>query len=270
MLPCRMVAAQERVAALLAAPAFPIDEMVRGGTHKVERVADGDTVTLASGRDVRMVGMQAPKLPLGRPGYAAWPLAQAAKAELERLVAGQTVTLYFGGRDMDRYGRWLAHLVRSDGLWLQAAMLEAGLARVYTFSDNRSGIAALLAAEARARAARRGIWAHPFYQVRTPKALEAEPQAFVDTFQIVRGVVDSTGDAGGRIFINFGGDWSTDFTAVIGRGARRRYGNAFRIESLRGTPIELRGWVTLKNGPSIDITHPEQIVYYPTDHGPEE
>lgn len=242
---------------------FPIETMVAGGRHAVSNVVDGDTVTLKSRRDVRMVGTQAPKLPLGRANFKAWPLGDAAKDHLETLADGQDVTLYFGGREVDRHNRWLAHMVREDGLWLQGAMLEAGYARVYTFPDNRGGIRAMLQAEAIGRARKRGIWTHPYYKVRSPEELEAAGGDFLNTYQIVRGRVISTGEAGGRIFINFGGDWSTDFTAVIERGAQRRYRDAdeFDRDKLDGARIELRGWIESNNGPSVDITHPEQIVF---------
>lgn len=242
---------------------FPVETMVEGGVHAVIEVVDGDTVTLKTGRDVRMVGTQSPKLPLGRPNFEAWPLGGAAKSYLASLADGEKVTLYFGGREVDRHNRWLAHIVRSDGLWLQGAMLEAGYARVYTFPDNRSGIRAMLEAEAIARDMKSGIWTHPYYAIRTPQELEAAPAEFENTFQIVQGRVTGTGEAGGRVFINFSNDWSTDFTAVIGRSALRRYANAAEFDraSLEGQKIELRGWIERNNGPSLDITHPEQIVY---------
>ena len=47
---------------------------------KVVEVIDGDTVALDGGAQVRLVGLQAPKLPLGRPGFKTWPLAEAAAA----------------------------------------------------------------------------------------------------------------------------------------------------------------------------------------------
>ncbi|MEM6832442.1 MAG: thermonuclease family protein [Pseudomonadota bacterium] len=246
-----------------AGVSLPMDVLVVGARHKVRTVVDGDTITLATGKDVRMVGTQAPKLPLGRPNFEAWPLGDAAKDYLATLVDGQGVTLYFGGLEEDRHGRWLAHLVRDDGLWLQGAMLEAGFARVYTFPDNRSAVNALLAAEAVARRENKGIWRHPYYAIRTPKEMEADPDAFVDSFQIVRGRVDGTGDAGGRLFINFGGDWSTDFTAVAARGARRKFADApqFDRDRLEGSLVEIRGWVEARQGPSIELTHPEQLVY---------
>lgn len=242
---------------------FPIDDLVRGGRYRVRDIVDGDTVTLDTGKDVRMVGTQAPKLPLGRKGFEAWPLSDAARDCLLRLADGQDVTLYYGGLEEDRYGRWLAHLVRADGLWLQGAMLEAGYARVYTFPDNRSAIDAMLAAEAVARRAKKGIWNHPFYAIRSPKDLETAPETFEDTYQIVRGRVESTGAAGGRIFVNFGGDWNTDFTAVIQRSAVRKFTDApqFNRDKLDGALIEVRGWIERNQGPSVDVTHPEQIAY---------
>ena len=105
------------------------------------RVVDGDTVVLDDGREVRLVGTQAPKLPLGRTNFPTWPLAEEAKRALEELVLGQEVALGYGGREMDRHGRVLAHLFLSDDeTWIQGAMLASGMARVYTFPDNRSMI----------------------------------------------------------------------------------------------------------------------------------
>lgn len=62
-----------------------------GGAARVVSVVDGDTVILDDGRQVRLVGILAPKLPLGRPGFVKWPLADAAKARLEELVLGRRV-----------------------------------------------------------------------------------------------------------------------------------------------------------------------------------
>ena len=137
-----------------------------GGSARIVSVTDGDTLTLDDGTVVRLVGIQAPKLPLGRPGFEAWPLADEARAALEELGLGRRVTMYYGGRRSDRYGRSLAHLYRDDGLWLQGEMLALGLARVYSFSDNRASVPEMLAREAAARAAGLGIWRNPFYGVR--------------------------------------------------------------------------------------------------------
>ena len=69
---------------------------------RVTGVIDGDTVRIGTGADVRLTGIQAPKLPLGRPGFRAWPLAERAKAVLIRLGEGKTARLDCRGRKIDR------------------------------------------------------------------------------------------------------------------------------------------------------------------------
>src|SRR3546814_6279209 len=105
----------------------------------------------------------------GRKGFVEWPLAEAARSALAELVLDRQVGLAYGGRREDRHGRRLAHLIRDDGLWVQGAMLEAGMARVYSFPDNTAAVPEMLTLERQARAARRGIWADPFYAVRGPE-----------------------------------------------------------------------------------------------------
>ena len=73
---------------------------------------------------------------------------------------GRVLRLSYGGRRKDRYGRALAHLHREDGLWIQEQMLRLGLARVYSFRDNRAVVAEMLAAEHEARQKRLGRWGH--------------------------------------------------------------------------------------------------------------
>ena len=90
-----------------------------GPTATVVEVVDGDTVVLDDGSQVRLVGIQTPKLALGRENFAEQPLAHEAKAALEEAVLNRQVTLAFDQTQMDRHGRWLAHLYRDDGLWLQ-------------------------------------------------------------------------------------------------------------------------------------------------------
>jgi len=219
-------------------------------------VADGDTLTLDDGVIVRLVGIQAPKLPLGRPGFKAWPLADEAKSALEALGLGRRVTLYYGGRRTDRYGRALAHLYRDDGLWIQGAMLEQGMARVYSFSDNRAAVAAMLEREAAARAGGLGIWRNSFYAVR-----RADGGAIpIERFELVEGRVLDVATVRDRTYVNFGADWRDDFTLSLAPRVRRLFEReGFDLESLEGRTVRARGWIKTRNGPMIEITHPEQI-----------
>ena len=239
----------------LAAPAAA--ELVAGGAARVVEVVDGDTVVLDTGERVRMVGIQAPKLPLGRPEFATWPLAGEAKGALEALALDRMVTLSFGGRRIDRHGRLLAHLHRADGLWLQGEMLRRGLARVYSFRDNRALVAEMLTLEGEARAARRGIWAEPFYAVRSAESVHELP---LESFELVVGRVLSAKVVRGRAYLNFGPDWRSDFTVSAASAARRLFErDGHDLIALEGRIIRVRGWIKWWNGPMIELTHPEQI-----------
>lgn len=233
-------------------------------TGLVREVIDGDTLVLATGSEVRLVGIQAPKLPLGRPNFPVWPLAPEAKAALEALTQGKTVRLHAGGTRIDRHGRILAqvHLAAPEtsgkaGVWIQGEMLRQGLARAYTFRDNRSCSAALLRAEQDARAARRGIWALPYFAIRRADAV---PAADTDTFQLVEGMVLAVAERGGRTYLNFGTDWRTDFTASVAPENRALFErDQYDLKALEGRSVRIRGWLESRNGPMMSVTHPEQI-----------
>jgi endonuclease YncB( thermonuclease family) len=240
---------------LLPSPAFG-DGLEAGETGRVVAVVDGDTLRLDSGIEVRLVGIQAPKLPLDRPNFRRWPLAEQAKAALERLALGRELRLDYGGRRRDRYGRALAHLHTRDGLWLQGQLLAEGMARVYSFRDNRALVAEMLAAERVARANRRGIWGHPYYRV-----LQAdEAGGHIDSFQLVEGRVRDAALVRGRLFLNFGADWKTDFTVGVEPRDLRLFERAgIDVLQWRGRRLRVRGWIEAWNGPYIEATHPEQI-----------
>ncbi len=228
----------------------------------VTAVTDGDTVILDDGRVVRMIGTQAPKLPLDRPDFPTWPLAPEAKAALVALALNKPVRLGFGGETVDRYGRVLAHVfvATPEGeIWAQQAMVAQGLARVYSFPDNRACLDLLFAAEGRARLAGLGIWADPYYSTRaanTPGDLLAR----AGQYELVEGRVLLAEQSGGRVYLNFGRFWKEDFTAVIEAPALRLFAEA-GIDPLvlENALVRIRGWVDDRDGPRIEVTHPEQI-----------
>jgi endonuclease YncB( thermonuclease family) len=246
--------------ASVAGHASPPDALDIGATGVVATVIDADTVRLAeAAADLRLVGVQGPKLPLGRKGFKAWPLAQEARLALAQLVEGRSVTLRLGTTARDRNERTLAHLVRDDGLWIQGEMLRLGWARVYTFPDNRLLASEMLALEAEARAARRGLWADAFYAVRAAADIAALRQE-IGSFQIVQGQVRAADRVRDRVFLNFGDDYRSDFTASVSRRDERRFTDAgVDLLAFEGKLIEVRGWIDSRNGPSIELTHPEQI-----------
>jgi endonuclease YncB( thermonuclease family) len=235
-------------------------KLIKGGKSTVVSVVDGDTVVLDPpinlANQVRLVGIQAPKLPLNRPNFKKWPLADDSKLLLEQLALGKRVTLSYGGRRMDRHGRLLAHLHLDDGTWLQGELLRHGMARVYSFSDNRKMVPQMLALEGQARRRRAGIWRHPYYKILNVESAGRR----ANTFQLVEGKILDVAIVRGRAYLNFGANWRSDFTISI----RPRSVRLFRkmkidLKSLKGRNIRVRGWLKIYNGPMIEATHPEQI-----------
>ncbi len=255
---CPFVLAVSLFAPLLAVGAA-LDMLPEGGRGAVATVIDGDTLRLQGGEaDIRLVGIQAPKLPLGRAGFRKWPLADEARDALIDLVKGHSVTLRLGATSQDRNGRTLAHVVRDDGLWIQTELLRHGWARVYTFPDNRQFTAALFAAEREARAARRGMWAHAAYSIRTPDPAKLKND--VGTFQVVEGRVISAAKVRGRVYLNFGPDFLTDFTATIPPDAAPLFMRAnLDLLALKDKTVRVRGYLRDYRGPVIELTHPEQL-----------
>ena len=234
------------------------EDLMFSGQGIADIITDGDTLQLTDGSEVRLTGIQSPKLPLGRANFREWPLAHVAKQALEDLTAGQRIKLYVDGNGQDRYGRVLAQAVREDGLWLQGEMVRRGLARVYTFSDNRTMATALLLKESEAREERLGIWSLAYYAVR-----DSEPEnleRYFGTFQLIEGTVVEAARVRGRVYLNFGDDYRTDFTASIDRQSDRLFRQSgLDPLTLEGQRLRVRGWVKDFNGPLVDITHPEQI-----------
>lgn len=132
-------------------------------TARVAEVIDGDTVALAAGGLVRYIGIDAPEVRrrvAGRWIEDPQPFARAATRENRRLVEGRTVRLEFDAERTDRYGRTLAY-VFVDDVFVNARLVEMGLARARAYPPNTRLQARLEAAEGAARAAGRGLWGPP-------------------------------------------------------------------------------------------------------------
>jgi endonuclease YncB( thermonuclease family) len=225
---------------------------------EVATVIDGDTLALKGGDRLRLCGIEAPKPDLA-PGDAAMArLAEAAVAALEALLGSHPITLRMDAGRRDRYGRRFAQAFNGDGVWLQAALIAEGLARVHGDGRNRLGLGTLLGLEARARDAEIGLWRHPACAVRA--ADDPNLERLAGSFQIIAGRVFSAAIIGGTGFINFGADRHTDLTLVLKKPALDLLGPAMiDLAQLTSKPTRCRGWLDLYDGPRIDVSHPEQI-----------
>jgi micrococcal nuclease len=129
-------------------------------TATVTRVVDGDTVRVSvAGRPdtVRYIGVDTPET--HRPGTAVQCFGPAATEYNRRLVAGRAVLLRTDAEPRDRYGRLLAYVYRrSDGLFVNAALVRDGFAAILSIPPNLAHAGELRRLQRRARLGGEGLW----------------------------------------------------------------------------------------------------------------
>lgn len=197
---------------------------------QVARVVDGDTLRLADGRSVRLIGVNAPEL--AHEGRVAEPLAEAASQHLQRLVeaSGGQVGLLPGEQAYDHYGRSLMHAFGRDGRNWEAQLLAAGLGFAVAIAPNTALAGCQFAAERSARAAGRGVW-------RQSPLLEVG-QLRHGGFALVRGRVESVERNRGGVWLALAGPLVLHVAPQwLGRFDERA------LHGLAGREIEARGWV---------------------------
>ncbi|RMV69565.1 Nuclease [Pseudomonas caricapapayae] len=219
---------------------------------QVQRVVDGDTLKLADGRSVRMIGLNTPET--GKKGQSAEPFAEAAKRRLQALVdeSGGQVSLRVGQQSKDHYGRTLANVYGGKGTNFEAQLLSEGLGYLVAVAPNVALVDCQQGAERQARQARLGVW----------RDSPVQPSASLSKsgFAIVSGQVRS-------VQRNRGGIWIELQGSLVLRVAPDRL-SAFdtaMLERLKGRQVEARGWVVdrsrrggLKSGQSrwlLPLTH---------------
>lgn len=116
---------------------------------RITAVIDGDSIEV-DGRAIRLIGVNAPER--GQPDFA------PSRDALQALLAGGRVRLAFDVERRDQFGRELAYVFLDDGRHVNAELVRAGFAQVYTIPPNVAHAAELRAAEREARAAGRGLW----------------------------------------------------------------------------------------------------------------
>ncbi|MEL6503657.1 MAG: thermonuclease family protein [Pseudomonadota bacterium] len=166
-----------------------------------------------------------------------------------------------GRASTDRYGRRAAHVFDKSG-WFQGRLLQQGRALLVVGEADGDCLTALREAEAQARTAGRGVWRQPQHRLR---ADETEAMAnFAGRFVVVTGPVASVGDRKKRLYLNFGQNWSQDFTVSVvksGRGAfkERQAGALARFQALTGKTVRVRGVLEQRQGPLIRLADEAQI-----------
>jgi endonuclease YncB( thermonuclease family) len=220
------------------------------GEGRVATVIDARTFRMQDGREVRLAGVE--------DSASGLPVKPEQRAALEDLVAGRELTLH-GPREVDRYGRVVAFVrIQGQDAPVQSRMIGDGHLLVTAAIDDPDCLAYLRPREARARAAKRGIWAEPSALKNTEMA--GDILAVVGQFVVAEGRVLSVREAGATLYINFGRRWTQDFAVTISRRNVAAFEAAgVPLKSLERRRVRIRGWVEHRGGPRIHASWAGQI-----------
>ena len=218
----------------------------------VARIDARGALLLRDGEFTRLEGI---RLPLGAKDHAPESFKGDALSSLSALVVGRVFVLTGMAPVDDRYGRLRAQAF-AGGDWIQAQLLERGLARVSIAPDRVDCASELYAAEARARAMRVGLWSSRAYAVRHPGDLLRD----LGTFQIVEGRVLGVSERGGHAWLEFASPEHEHFAAFIGQDDIRTF-RAMGVEprGYAGKLVRVRGIVQDLSGPAISVANPMQV-----------
>lgn len=122
---------------------------------EVEYVHDGDTLFLADGRKVRLLGINTPEIGENAECYG----EEATTALRGLLPEGTHVWVVEDVEPLDQYGRSLLFIYTDDAVNVNLALLSSGMAEVEMYSPNLLLQNEVEAAEDAGRSAGLGLWA---------------------------------------------------------------------------------------------------------------
>jgi hypothetical protein len=189
------------------------------------------------------------------------PDGEAAKrgASFLSSLAGSAVRVREVGPP-DRWGRASTEieLAGAPPIDLGELLVSEGLAVVDPGQRDLLCRPGLLAAEGAARRNRVGLWREGTWPVQATatEALAGRAGAFA----IVEGRVVSVGERRERTYLNFGRDWSRDFSVTIPRriweGLKAR---GVTAASLTRRVVRVRGILGVRRAPTLDLTVPDML-----------
>jgi micrococcal nuclease len=197
----------------------------QSATALVARVIDGDTIeVLLAGRieTVRLLGINA--------NESGECFSTQASSALADLVGGRDVVLVPDRSERDQYGRLLRY-VYVDGIFVNEAMVDGGLALAVSYQPDTTWAEDLERAQQDAKAARRGLW-----------ALDACGSPLLPEGAVV--ISDLVCNAPGNDAENLNGEWA-------------------QILNAGDSGIDLTGWVLKDESSSNRYRFPDHFVLSP-------
>ena len=198
-------------------------------TVTIDKVIDGDTIRLADGGKVRLIGINTPEL--GRDGEPDQPWAKQARQALQTFL-GQRALLLADLDSSDNHGRTLAHIYNLQGESAEAHLLKQGLGWHVAIPPNLTQADCLAKAERLARDRRIGLWSSGGI------ASTLADNVSEGGFQVITGQVSSISFGKRGWWINLG----DNIAAVIYPEHQHRFDRR-QLAALTGKTVAIRGWV---------------------------
>lgn len=235
------------LASALECPAERIDERVT-----VAEVVDGDTLRLEDGRQVRLIGINAPEF--GRDNESDQPWADQAYRAVQNFVqrGGRGIALRHGRERRDRHDRLLAHPYLPDGRNLTRLLLERGYGLRVTVPPNLHHYRCYDRAEKDARAGGRGVWSGPWYRG-TPAADLAEDAG---GFSVVSGRIRRVGESARAFYLELEG-----LTLRLSKDDLP-YFEDLDPHAREGQRLRVRGWIyRVDDQARMNLRHPAAVEW---------
>ena len=222
----------------------------------VSSVIDGDTIKLADGRSVRLIGLDTPELNLPDGPIEYYGLQ--AKEFTKQKLLGETIYLEYGEERFDEYDRTLAYVYLDDGTMFNADLLEQGYAHLLTIAPNTRYLDSFKEFLITARRSKQGLWQERNAGIKLISWHDAEQ--YIGERVIVTGEIVDTYDSGEVIFLNFAHNYDETFSAVIFASDK----NKFAVDPenyFLNRQVRIRGEIKEHQGaPEIVIEDPTQII----------
>jgi micrococcal nuclease len=136
---------------------------------KCIKVIDGDTIKIATGENVRLIGVDTPE---SRRNKKLYRDADRSKEDVDAIIAmgkesakfttglvlGKDVRLEFDVQKQDRYGRLLAYVYLEDGAFVNAEIIKQGYGSPMTVPPNVKHADLFRQLYQEARENKKGLW----------------------------------------------------------------------------------------------------------------
>ncbi len=230
------------------AGAKPIDIKPGYGFYEVKNVVDGDTLVLADGRKIRLLGINTPEV--RHRNESAQAGGDEAKRWLTDKLQQRKVRLESDVEKTDKYGRTLAYVMTDRKEHINLQLVAGGLAAVNIYPPNLRYADELIKAENLAQANRLGIWQRPEYAAKPAASISATDHS---GWIRLTGKVVTIRNSRKYVYLVF----SDRFEARIERKWLPLFPD---INAYLGQQLEVRGWLNKnKGGFSMLIRHPSAI-----------